>query len=116
MSEDAIKKMCGNKKRYPSLISVFVAIGRIRVYFKNLPEPRHYPCPICGGFHITTQPKSKHQIQQEIEVKKFILKTSIIMKNPSFETIWFVGWYIGFFVFILLICLFAVTWKVKIQS
>jgi len=66
MSEEIAKKMCLDKKRYPSLIKVFAAIGRIKALFPNAPEPRHYPCPICLGFHITTKPKRQDQIKAEL--------------------------------------------------
>jgi hypothetical protein len=75
MSEQTISKMCLDKKRYPTLISVFGAMGRVKVYFHGK-ETRHYKCPLCGGYHITTRPKNDVEIAAEENAKKMFLKTA----------------------------------------
>lgn len=56
MSQGIAKKMCFNKRRYPSQFLADKGIETIQKYNpeKAFIKLRSYSCPICCGFHITS--------------------------------------------------------------
>ena len=58
------ERMCKNKDHYESQMQAAAAIGRVRFKYKR--DCRSYKCPICDGWHLTTQPRAEIQFKNPI--------------------------------------------------
>ncbi len=59
-------RMCYSKRRYPSMIAAFCAIGKIKFKFNDAActDLRPYECPICAGWHLTKAPQDNPEYQK----------------------------------------------------
>jgi hypothetical protein len=52
-------KRCGEKRRYRDEVAAKLALSRIATFGeqRETMPTRAYPCPICRGWHLTSQPR-----------------------------------------------------------
>ena len=71
MNEGIARKMCLDKKYYPSIIKAFCAVGRLKVLFPER-QLRAYECPICNGWHLSSKPQREEPAPPLIPCEKEI--------------------------------------------